>query len=270
MKNKYILVVDDSVSLLKAVSRNLRKQDFFTETAENADDALEILSQTHIQLIISDHNMPGMTGLELLSKVKELYPRIIRILLTGQTDLTVAIEAINSGDVFRYIAKPVDSDELATIIHQCLDYYQMRETIDTLTQDAHKKNKELAKLNKELAKNNEFLSSSIRLTDQLLDRLPVAVILVQSNLSLFFANKAALKVMPSLIGYAKDTDIEEILPADVFDAVVTCSIEKSTQSSSRMMLDGKMVEVCIEAITDDACFDGWFLSFGTQDIALVR
>ncbi len=270
MKNTHILLVDDSKNLLESISRSLRKQEFWIETAENANDALEILQQTHVQLIISDYMMPGMNGIELLSKVKTLYPKIIRILLTGQTDLTVAISAINAGTAFRYLAKPTNTGELITIIHQGLDYYQMSETIETLTKETFNKNKELAKLNKELQKSNKSLSSANRLTDKLLDSLPVAVILVQSNYSLFFANKTAMTVMPSLSDYDQNTDIKNVLPADIIDILDASTVVQGAQNSSRMLLDGKVIKVHINAIKDDTCFVGWLLSFGTQDISSNR
>jgi len=107
-----VMIVDDEDLGRNALERSLRKEDHELITAESAQQALEILEQDRIDLIISDHLMPGMTGLEFLKLVKEKYPEIIRIILTGHADLDMVISAINEGEVYRFITKPWSNEEL--------------------------------------------------------------------------------------------------------------------------------------------------------------
>jgi len=107
-----VMIVDDEDLVRNALERSLRKEDHELITAESAQQALEILEQDRIDLIISDHLMPGMTGLEFLKLVKEKYPEIIRIILTGHADLDMVISAINEGEVYRFITKPWSNEEL--------------------------------------------------------------------------------------------------------------------------------------------------------------
>ena len=100
---------------------------------------LEILEKNKVHVIVSDMRMPGMDGLTFLRKVKEKYPDIVRIVLTGYTQINQIIAAINSGEIFRYITKPWKmDDEFKTVIRQAIEYYNLqegrRELLEKLTQ----------------------------------------------------------------------------------------------------------------------------------------
>lgn len=115
-----VMIVDDEDLVRNALVRSLRKEGHELIIAENAQQALEILEQERIDLIISDHLMPGMTGLEFLRLVKEKYPETIRIILTGHADLDVVISAINEGEVYRFLTKPWSAEELKLNIRLAL------------------------------------------------------------------------------------------------------------------------------------------------------
>lgn len=101
-----ILFVDDEPHVLQSIKRQLRKR-FALQTANDGNEALEILKQEGpFAVIVSDMRMPGMTGVELLAKVKDLYPDTVRMMLTGNADQETAIEAVNTGHIFRFLTKP--------------------------------------------------------------------------------------------------------------------------------------------------------------------
>ncbi len=101
-----ILFVDDEQNVLQSMRRQLRKR-FPLQTALSGDEALEIMKREGpFAVIVSDMRMPGMNGVELLSRVKDLYPDTVRIMLTGNADQETAIEAVNSGQIFRFLTKP--------------------------------------------------------------------------------------------------------------------------------------------------------------------
>ena len=106
-----ILCVDDEEHNLQALERLLRKK-YDIHTALSGKDALELMEKVHFSLIISDQRMPLMTGVDFLVEAQKIQPQAIRILLTGYTDLESVIDAINKGQIYRYITKPWDNDQL--------------------------------------------------------------------------------------------------------------------------------------------------------------
>jgi CheY-like chemotaxis protein len=115
-----VLFVDDDRSILQGLARRMRKEPFHMHTAGSADEALMLLSHSSIDLVVSDMNMPGMTGMEFLARIAKERPECIRIMLTGRPTLDVAMGAINSGQVYRFLTKPYDAGALAGIIRDAL------------------------------------------------------------------------------------------------------------------------------------------------------
>lgn len=129
--NFKILYVDDERVNLSSFKALLRRE-YNVFIAESGIEALEILEQENIHLIISDQRMPLMTGVELLAKVKEKYPEMIRMVLTGYSDMQAIVDAINKGNIYYYIRKPWKGDELKVIIQNALETYALREKTQNL------------------------------------------------------------------------------------------------------------------------------------------
>lgn len=117
----HILIVDDEESIRSALRRVLRR-DYKLSFAPSAKEALQLLRSERPDVIISDHLMPEMTGLEFLKRCRLLYPTIGRVVLTGQAEMTMVISAINEGNVFRFLTKPWDEDELKLTIHLAVEH----------------------------------------------------------------------------------------------------------------------------------------------------
>ncbi|WP_214073816.1 response regulator [Mucilaginibacter sp. dw_454] len=118
-----ILYVDDEENNLfsfKAVFR-IKYQVY---TAISGEEALKILAEKPIQILITDQRMPAMTGVELLEKVIPLYPDPIRLLLTGYADMNAVVDAINKGQIFHYLTKPWNEEELYMTIDRAYEAYQ--------------------------------------------------------------------------------------------------------------------------------------------------
>ncbi len=116
-----ILLVDDSSSILKALTRVFRGEGHKIYMATSATDALEILGHNEVDLIISDEMMPGTSGTELLQNVRNMYPNMIRIMLTGISSIEVAKDAINKGEVHRFFNKPWEDFELLVSVRHLLE-----------------------------------------------------------------------------------------------------------------------------------------------------
>ena len=117
-----ILIVDDEPDVLFSL-KGLLRHDFELHTAESGEQALEILRQHPIHVIMTDQRMPGMTGVQLMSQAKALHPEAVRIVFTGYADIKAVVEAINTGGLYRYITKPWDPDELIDVLHHAAKRY---------------------------------------------------------------------------------------------------------------------------------------------------
>ena len=116
MKGDFVLFVDDEQNILNAVKRLFISDPVTVLTATTALEGIEILKHNPVSVIFSDNMMPGMKGIEFLKWTKTVSPDSVRILMTGYADLHAAIEAINSGEVFRFVTKPWDDMELRQTI----------------------------------------------------------------------------------------------------------------------------------------------------------
>jgi DNA-binding NtrC family response regulator len=123
---KNILYIDDEVNNLVTFKANFRRY-YTIFTAESAEEGRKILAANSIQVVITDHRMPGMTGVQFLESILNEYPDPIRILLTGYSDIETIIEAINKGQIYRYVMKPFNPAELKATIDNSLEVYCLRE-----------------------------------------------------------------------------------------------------------------------------------------------
>lgn len=122
--NYKIMIVDDESANLRTLER-LFRSDYQVVTAASGAEALALLDQHDVALLISDQRMPVMTGIELMTKTVALRPHMVKILLTGYTDVGALIEALNSGLVYRYLTKPWDNDDLRLTVSRALEHYEM-------------------------------------------------------------------------------------------------------------------------------------------------
>ncbi|MGA1824051.1 MAG: HD domain-containing phosphohydrolase [bacterium] len=150
MASHSILIIDDEASILEGFQRIFALEDYKLFIAQSADKGLEILKNNPIDLIICDQKMPNMSGTEFFGKVSQLYPDIIRIILTGKIDLTSTIDAINKGKIYQYITKPCNKDDLKIIIKNALDRYDLMNVNKKLQQITQEQNDQLKNHNKVL------------------------------------------------------------------------------------------------------------------------
>ena len=120
-----VLYVDDEVNNLNSFKAAFR-HDFNVFTALSAKDGRKILDSTEIGVIITDHRMPVMTGIEFLESIIQTYPDTIRILLTGFADINAVMDAINRGQVYKYVVKPWQNDELKMYLTNAMEIYKLR------------------------------------------------------------------------------------------------------------------------------------------------
>jgi signal transduction histidine kinase len=166
-----LLLIDDELEIVKSLQRQFRKK-YKVFIANNTVEAEEIIEHEQINVVITDQRMPGMTGVEFLSKIKKQHPEIIRLILTGYSDIEVIIQAINEGSIFRYVTKPWNPDELDNIVDDAFERFslaqnnkilmsrleeanlQLENKVKQRTQELMEANRQLIELNQE---KNKFL-----------------------------------------------------------------------------------------------------------------
>jgi len=123
-KRHTILVVDDEPDVVQSV-QDLLRLDYRVLGAKRADEGLRILEQEEVHVVMTDQRMPEMSGVEFLHRIRGQHPEAIRLIFTGYADIRAVIDAINQGNVYRYISKPWDPEELQTIIREAVERYDM-------------------------------------------------------------------------------------------------------------------------------------------------
>ncbi|NVZ61006.1 response regulator [Pseudomonas gingeri] len=164
-----VLLVDDEESILNSLRRLLRSQPYELFLANSGASALEIMAGQPIDLVISDARMPNMDGATLLASIHELYPSTLRILLTGYADMDMIIKAINEGQIYRYISKPWNDEELMLTVRQALAFQHSESERQRLQVLAREQNQQLQTLNATLEKRVLARTSEVQQTADMLD-----------------------------------------------------------------------------------------------------
>jgi FixJ family two-component response regulator len=246
MMERTLLLVDDEENITSALVRLLRQDGYRILRANSGQAGLDLLEKNEVGVIISDQRMPGMTGVEFLSKVKEHYPETVRIVLSGYTELNSVTDAINRGSVYKFFTKPWEDDLLRANIKEAFQHYEMKMENVRLTRDLEDANDELQVINRELEqrveeKTREVLRNwnVLKISQEVLEHLPVAVIGIGDDGIVAIANQSARKLFsaggtePMLGEMASD-----VLPADL----LSCKVDGEKQERLRYKLaDGRDV-----------------------------
>ena len=143
MEKRTVLFVDDEKKILTSLERGLLDEPYRTIFATSGKEALKILEEKEVHVIVTDMRMPEMGGLELLKIVKEKYPHIVRLVLSGYTQITTLLTAINQGEIFKFITKPWKlEEEFKSAVQQAIDYYNLQAERDELLAEVEKHRKE--------------------------------------------------------------------------------------------------------------------------------
>ncbi len=231
MSEKILLIVDDDPNILKALKRLLRKEEYTLLMAESGQQALSILSENAVNVIISDHRMPVMTGVEFLSKVKQSYPDIIRIVLSGYSDIGTITQAINEGNIYKFISKPWDDEQIKTTIQEAFIQNELRMENSRLTEELMSANTQLIQKN---AETSGFL-------EQVVNQNSDGIIIIDQHKKIIFSNPSAISL---LIKYYN------ISPGDEFKLPYKEN-QKIIKHLNRQHNDDIVLEINCSPITQD-------------------
>lgn len=189
-----VLVVDDEANVAKSVRRLLEAHGFDVLTAEDGQSALATMrKEKEISVVVSDQRMPKMTGSELFSQLALEHPDVKRILLTGYTDLESIREAVNKGNIFRFLLKPWDDDELLRCVEEGEHYH-------LVSQENKRLQAELALANQNLenkvAQKTRILNMNIRSLERyekIVEQLPFGILCISEDGMIVLANQQFCK-----------------------------------------------------------------------------
>ena len=234
-----ILCIDDEQNVLRSLKRLFLDDSYEVLTAPSGAEGLLILAQSGtVPVVISDYRMPGMNGVEFLSEVRKRWPETVRIVLSGYADTGAIISAINEGQIYRFVAKPWNDDELRVTVANALERYDLGRKNLELTEELRRKNDELTALNRDLERRvverTEALTTQNRLLTEslgILDNLPMAIVGMDPQGTVFQCNRKGMVCFGSRIGPVIGANRRDVL-TDAQNRLVDEVLEKSREAGN--------------------------------------
>lgn len=213
MTKRIALIVDDEQNVVSSIKRICRKEDFEVLTALSGPEALALLDEHDVQVLVSDQRMPEMTGDALFQVVEKKHPHITRVLLTGYTALEGITKAVNNGSVFKIIYKPWHNDDLLETIRTAFDYHDIRKS----QTDSKSHNIELTKNLKQKMHELNIYNHRLELSMRLANLLPIALLGITDDDYIVESNKKSNELFDNkrLVGLK----IKQALPNELIELI---------------------------------------------------
>lgn len=234
-----ILCVDDERNVLKALRRLFMDEDSYEILiAESGSEGLDILEEEgDIRMVISDYRMPEMTGVEFLRQVNEKWPETMRIVLSGYADTAAVVEAINEGQIYKFIPKPWNDEELLSTISAALDHQALQWENKKLSEELQKKNIELHEVNESLEeqviKRTEALdirNRILQVSQGVLDVLPIVVFGIDPEDLIVHCNEYARELFPHGGMGPLGNERKDVFPAEINELIDRLEHERLPQA----------------------------------------
>jgi diguanylate cyclase (GGDEF)-like protein/PAS domain S-box-containing protein len=218
-RERTLLLVDDEPNILAALRRQLRSAGLRILTASSGDEGLKLLATEHVDVILSDQRMPGMTGVEFLRAVKHSHPETVRMVLSGFTELQSVTDAVNEGAIYKFLTKPWDDTQLRAHILEAFQHKEMADENRRLDLEVRAANQGLAQANRQLEEvlrqQQEQISRtgiSLEIVREALQHVPLPILGVDEEQLVAFANLAAQELFRS-DGQLLGSPVEWFMPA---------------------------------------------------------
>jgi CheY-like chemotaxis protein len=234
-----VLLVDDEQNVIAAMRRLLRREGYELFSANSASTALALLEATPVQLIISDYRMPGTTGIELLREVRKRWPATLRIILSGYSDVGTIITAVNEGEIYKFLTKPWNDEEIKLHVRRALEQFDLQEENRRMAREIAIQNERLRELNALLEQSAEDASAGLASAQSLLEALGVGLVMVDRAGLVVTANlRASTIVSPKgsdLIGISAHA----ALPDALYELICVAEESVSGCAAGRIVLGGR-------------------------------
>jgi CheY-like chemotaxis protein len=250
-----VLLVDDEASVLSSLRRLLRREPYELVTANSGEEAIRLLEETRIPVVMSDQRMPGMTGIELLGEVRSRWPDTMRVILSGYSAVQTIIEAINEGAVYKFLSKPWNDEELKGNIRQALEQYDLKAENRRMGGQIAEQNDRLRKLNTELDQRAADATAGLSSIQDLQDAIAVGVITFDDTGLIVAANRQAGQMLAcgrELLGMPAG----EVLPDEVYQALFPARNDGEEGTSGRLDFGGRKMQWRLEPVRHEGALRG--------------
>ncbi len=265
-----ILCVDDEANVLKSLRRLLMDEDYEIFLAGSGAEGLQLLEENApIHLVISDYRMPEMNGVEFLKQVYERWPETVRIVLSGYADTASIVSAINDGQIYKFIPKPWNDDELLVNIANAIERYFLQAENLQLTSQLQSSNDELKQINEDLERMVEertaelmFQNRVLTVSQHILDTLPVAVVGFDLDGMVVNCNTSALQLFghsPGILGRR----CQDVMPPAINSFMDGLSMDEVGRS--QLDIDGRTMMVLGKKMNFATDQQGGLLVFMVSD-----
>ena len=235
-----VLCVDDEKNILNSLKRLLRKEGYRLFTASSGEDAFAILEDNDVNLVLCDQRMPGMSGTEFLAIVKKQYPDVIRIILTGYTEVNAITESINQGHIYKFFLKPWNDQNLKLEIKQALDQYDLICANKKLHKEVLEKNSELREINENLeiiveqrTEVLEIQNQALELSRAILEDIPIPVLGLSAEGMVVLINNATRFLTGSMERIELGKNIKNYFSCDIVK-----ELEKVMETETPLVIKG--------------------------------
>lgn len=238
-----ILFVDDERNVLRALERIFLDDPYEIVTADSGAEGLRLLSESPhcFQVVVSDYRMPVMNGVEFLKEVCKSWPNTVRLVLSGYADAGAIVAAINEGQIYKFIPKPWNDEELRITIQNCLERYFLVQKNQALLEELAATNLVLEQKVRERTEDLEFRNKALEFAQTMLGDLPVGVIGVDENGLLVYCNALAADLLKASGLHNTGADILASKEQALYDIVAQTRQHK--QLRTEIHLAGRLYRV---------------------------
>lgn len=255
-KGYSILCIDDEENILSAMKRLLRREGYRIFATSDASEALAMLAANPIHLVISDQRMPCTSGTEFLSIVKERHPEVIRIILTGYTDVDSITEAVNKGLIYKFLLKPWNDEDLKLDIRQALEQYELIQANKALHEKIMEQNEALRLVNENLedlirerTEELEIKNHSLELAQAVLEDVPTPVVGISAEGFVALTNKSTLQLPGIGIRMRVGFDLGDCLPAELSDQIMQCMHAPNPVTFNGRRVGDAVYDLCVSPLS---------------------
>ena len=245
-----ILLVDDEEKVISALRRLFRREGYDIRHATSGPDALRILEEHPVQLVISDHRMPQMSGIDLLRQIRLRWPGTLRIILSGYSDVNTIITAINEGEIYKFISKPWNEEELKLHVRRALEQQELQAENRRMAREIDAHNERLRELNNVLQQLADDAHTGLSSTQTLLEAVGVAVFTVDRSGLVVTANRRANALLAAdLVGMPART----VLPTELCHLLWDAG-QQTRDNETRFCREGRWLQCRVSPLdAADGC-----------------
>lgn len=257
---KRVLIVDDDQNILSSLRRLFRREDYEVVTASGAEEALRLMEETPVHVVISDYRMPGMTGTDLLREVQRLWPDTVRVVLSGYSEVNAIIDAINEGAIYKFVSKPWNDEEILLSVRRAVEQYELTLENKRMAQQIAQQNEQLRELNRSLDQRAADASFGQTVAQELLEDIDVGLLVVDPSGLIVMANRKVWDILQLGEGPLVGLPAPQVLPCYLNEVLSRTGSSDGVNPSGRLEVKGRKVEWRLRVVGGDGNHRGTIIT----------